>query len=632
MVDPVKPAALAPPSLSLWRAAQVLLDDPSLVAAFQEAAEAERAATTTTTKGPARRDPAALDAAASFDDAYATELHRSRYRLLDAVPLVDALAHVAGSDGVITGDEWQRLGPKFSPLALQLAERSKSAKPATGAQTRPLTDGVRPATRAALAAGSEVLVGTAQMPVLAALAAEAAQSKPLQGTRLFAVQHLFSSSYGLFEALEQAGVDPKKSHVFGKSYSSNAEVRRAMQDKGWTVQDDYGSFAADVKDGKLVGIQSPLLSALGEVLKKAAEHVPPEQVLLLDEGGKLNRMLHDVYPQHAHLCRIVEQTTNGLQSMEGTTLLAPAVSVASSQLKRDVEGPIIGEDVAASTLATLAGIDPRLADPRTTTIGVVGYGAVGSATAAAFAARGFKVVVTDIDPGAEQKAARAGAALSSSAGAGSIEVRPRAEVLGAGIIVGCTGRGCMTLDETKHVKDGAFLVSAASGDHEFPVVRTRAAIQQGAHRPPVAMKEWSKLIDDARTDIAANRAGTYAPAPTPGMDAGVQSLRFEDGRETFTFPTPRGPASLSSRDGTEALSMTNLFFRQGDRRFALLRGGTPINMDRDLPPTSIQLTRAMLFAACVQAVAETSPGWRTFSEGTQQRIESHWRQVQTTTP
>jgi hypothetical protein len=35
----------------------------------------------------------------------------------------------------------------------------------------------------------------------------------------------------------------------------------------------------------------------------------------------------------------------------------------------------------------------------------------------------------------------------------------------------------------------------------------------------------------------------------------------------------------------------------------------------------------MLFAACVQAVGEQTPGWKTFSTTTQQAIEDHWRSL-----
>ena len=74
--------------------------------------------------------------------------------------------------------------------------------------------------------------------------------------------------------------------------------------------------------------------------------------------------------------------------------------------------------------------------------------------------------------------------------------------------------------------------------------------------------------------------------------------------------------------------LANFFFRQGDRRFVLLRGGTPINMDRELPTRTIQLTRAMLFAGCLQALGEKSPGWKVFAEQTQRQIEADWLKVQ----
>jgi len=392
----IKDPPKAPPTLSVWRAAQVVLNEPALTEAFAEAQKAEKAekAEKAGKAGKAAPPSSTGKAGETFGDAYEKALHAQRYSLSAAVPLVDALAKVAGDDGVISGDEWQKFGPRFSGLALQIAEKSKSVKPATGNAAAVLVQRTAPETREALRKTTENIVGLDRMPVLQALVDEAAQTKPLAGHRLFAVQHLFASTHGLFEGLVQAGIQAEGSVVFGKNYSTNQEVKSALAARGFTVHDDYAGMEAMVDDGKLLGIDAPLLSGLREALKSAAAAKPPQKVLLLDEGGKLNKMLHDVLPEYAHLCTIVEQTTNGLQNMAGTTLKAPAVSVASSQLKREVEGPIIGEDVAAATLDLLQDIDPRLIAGKN--VGIVGYGAVGIATAKAFAERGFHVVVTDI--------------------------------------------------------------------------------------------------------------------------------------------------------------------------------------------------------------------------------------------
>ena len=613
----IKDPPKSPPALSIWRAAQVVLAEPALTEAFRAARDA---APTTGAKGV----EGAVEG--TFADAYEQSLKAQRYALSPSVPLVDALAKVAGDDGVISGDEWKKFGPRFSSLALQIAEKSQNVKPATGNGAEILMRGAAPATKAALRQTTENLVSLERMPVLQALVDEVEQHKPLANHRLFAVQHLFASTSGLFEGLIKAGIQAEGSVVFGKSYSTNHEVKGALEGKGFTVHADYAEKAAVVDGGKLVGIEAPLLTGLRQALQSAAAARPPQKVLLLDEGGKLNKMLHDVLPEYAHLCTIVEQTTNGLQNMAGTTLLAPAVSVASSQLKREVEGPIIGEDVAAATLDLLADLDPRLIQGKN--VGIVGYGAVGTATAKAFAERGFHVVVTDIRD--EAIAALLQGPITTAAG-GSISLAKRDVVLGAGIVVGCTGTGAMKLEETRALRDGAILVSAASGDHEFPQVNTRAGKAQGASNDHLPMKEWEASFDKAATELALKRAGTKKTGPIiidgGAHDFGIRSTAAIAGKGTAistAFPTGDGSTTSIPYGGRH---LSDFVLEQGQTRFMILRGGTPINLGRDLPPEAIQLTRSMLFAACIQAVSEEGTGWKTFAESTQARIEKHWRSL-----
>jgi S-adenosylhomocysteine hydrolase len=609
----IKDPPKSPPALSVWRAAQVILAEPALAEAFEETLEAEHGKATGKATGDA------------FDDAFDRALHAKRYSPTKGVALADALAQVAGDDGVIQGDEWKKFGPKFSPLAMQIAEKSKSVKPATGNDAALLIQGASPTTKAALEKTTENLVGLERMPVLKALVDDAEKTKPLAGHRLFAVQHLFASTHGLFEGLMKAGIQAEGSVVFGKNYSTNHEVKSALESSGFVVHDHYANKQAVVENGRIVGLEAPLLSELRAALQSAAAAKPPQKVLLLDEGGKLNKMLHDVLPQYAHLCTIVEQTTNGLQNMAGTTLKAPAVSVASSQLKREVEGPIIGEDVAAATVDLLKDLDPRLLKGKT--IGIVGYGAVGIATAKAFAERGFDVVVTDIRD--EAVAGLQRGPLTTTAG-GSIRLAKRDDVLGAGIVIGCTGTGAMSLEETKKLKDGAILVSAASGDHEFPQVQTKAAQQLGASKDRTPMKDWQKTFDKAAAELAGPKVSRpILTTSVAGAEHGITipDLELPGGGPGMATGFPVGDGTTTSIP-LGGVKLSEFVLQQQDRRFLVLRGGTPINLGRDLPPEAIQLTRSMLFAACIQAVSEKGTGWKTFSTDTQHRIEQHWRSLQ----
>ncbi|OGR13848.1 MAG: hypothetical protein A2341_01510, partial [Deltaproteobacteria bacterium RIFOXYB12_FULL_58_9] len=588
----VQSPAHKPADVSLWRAAQVLLGDSNLAGEFEKLAAV----------GSHSGGGSGFD----FIDA----LHKARgefakrYCLSAVAPVVEALATIANDDGLIAGDLCDSLGEARS-LLLQLLERAKRRGPIANQQNGDFSVLVSERTRELLDVSSEALVGLNQMPVLAALCDGVEKTKPLNGVRLFAIQHLFSSSFGLFEAFEKAGVNVEKSRVFGKPYSTNAEVVTALRRRGWNTDAEFQAVGVNVDStGHMVSLKSPLLDSLRETLEGAAAEQPPGRVLLLDEGGLLNRIVHEAFPKYAGLCSFVEQTTHGLQEMEGTVLLAPAVNVAGSELKRVVEGALMGEDVVAATLETLDRLDPRLIAGKT--IGIVGYGAIGQAVAAAFAARGFRVIVTDIDPEAEQRATRDGVELAALGGPGTIAVGRRQDVLGAGVLVGCTGRGCMSFREMGALSDGAILVNAASGNTEFPFTSLAAAKDQGARDitlPAHSTQAFAVTLREADTFIERSPTTVvYNGSRVESLQRWSPSECVEPGK--FLFPSASGPVALPIL-GYRAQLTSDLFFKCGKTRFSLLRGGTPINMDRDIAPKAIQLTRAMLFAGCLQAVRET---------------------------
>lgn len=209
---------------------------------------------------------------------------------------------------------------------------------------------------------------------------------------------------------------------------------------------------------------------------------------------------------------------------------------------------MIGESVVVSTLDGLRELHPDLDPPREAS--VLGYGAVGKATADALRRRGFEVRVYDID-GDRMAAARTAGYVTGT----------RDEVLGkAHLLFSCTGRTTLGPDQFGALPDGAILVNAASGNHELGMDQ----IEEGA----------GFLTDDPHEYVCPEG---FRRSIFKGLDVRLGDLAGDDQMYSRVL---RGPS--------------------GQERLAL-RSGYVVNMVDDIPPEFIQLTRALVFAGCLQA-------------------------------
>ena len=289
------------------------------------------------------------------------------------------------------------------------------------------------------------------------------------------------------------------------------------------------------------------------------EEAPARRFILLDDGGKLIRALHEYFPAYAKLCVAIEQTDRGIQVLEdmqakGIALNVPVVNMARSRAKKESEGPMIGESVAFHTDIELARVDPTFeVTPKIAT--VVGYGAVGQATAAALKRRGFHVVVYDPSPEAMRQAAADGC-----------EPLPREAALAtAHLLVGATGRGILTPNEFDLLPDHAVLVNAASGNHEFGLDTLDA-----------------KAFADA--DPLATERGGHMTTTFKGKTITVGDPLEGSSNLNRVIRTPKGKEVLA------------------------LRSGAVVNMTLGLPPEFAQVTLGLLLAGTLTAAKATTPG------------------------
>jgi len=487
----------------------------------------------------------------------------------DSVPraVVTALAQVAAQNGVVDVDTAsQRLGP-WATRILSMVDKAGHA----GTSHKERLDGVSGPVAAQVVRSTGDKRFLQRMPLLDEMLQQLGGKTPMKGVRMASVQHLFPTTEGLFRAFTLAGAPPEDHIVGGKNYSTNVEAYHRMDAEGY---DTHWMAAPRAREAGLDAEKVVKDMARAQLERMFADTPPDAKVappfLLLDDGGKLIDCLHREFPERVHQCVAVEQTDRGIQVLEkleddGIAVGCPVVNMARSWCKKDIEGPVIGESVVFHMEHAL---DQLAVDPKEKTACLVGFGAVGEAVAASLLRRGYTVVVTDPDPAAQQRAQDMGCTPMA-----------KEDALAQGhVLVGCTGKQSVTLDDLERLPDGAVLVNAASGNHELSLHELGEA-------------DYKRIDPHLDVDDQGRLTSSFA-----GQDLALGDLR--DGADTCH-------RVLRSADGKERLA---------------LRSGYVVNMTLGLPPEYVQLTLGLLLASCLQAVDAQQPGLVDLDDAAQQFI------------
>lgn len=402
--------------------------------------------------------------------------------------------------------------------------------------------------------------GLSRMPALSAMTEKFGGAQALEGLRFGAVQHLFPTTVGLLDALADNGLARDEAFIMGKNYSTNPDVMHRLQVDGWPVSGFSEMKLLTSNPDGTSGEMSPIagyLETLLEGLDPKSSKRP--SVLLLDEGGKLVKALHEHFPEYAPLCVAVEQTDRGIQVLDemvahGQPMLCPVVNVARSEAKKSLEAPMIGENIVDSTLTGLLSMQADLA-PTKREACVIGYGAVGRAVAQSLLRRGYEVFVNDVDP-AKQAQARADGCTATD----------RDDALSHGhLLVSCTGRTTLTPAEfDAKLPNRAVLVNAASGNHELGMDQVDEGGGRMTNDPLETINELGFRVSEfgGKEIILGDIAGQE--------DTFSRVIRTESGNERV-----------------------------------VVRSGYVVNMRDDIPPEYIQLTRSLLLGACLQAAGSS---------------------------
>jgi adenosylhomocysteinase len=282
------------------------------------------------------------------------------------------------------------------------------------------------------------------MPVLAGLKAEFAQTKPFRGKRISACMHVTAETANLMLTLQAGGADIT-----------------LVASNPLSTQDDIA--AALVKNH---GIK--VLAIHGENTKTYYAHL--NQALLnrpqitMDDGADLISLLHNKYQQQAQdILGSLEETTTGVIRLRALAahhkLLLPVIAVNDAKTKnlfdnRYGTGQSTLDGIVRATGILIAG----------KTMVVAGYGWCGRGFAMRARGMGAKVIVTEVDEIKSLEAAMDG-----------FQVMPMKAAAKVGDVF-CTITGDIKVIDREHFKlmrDGAMLCNSGHFDVEINIPALR---------------------------------------------------------------------------------------------------------------------------------------------------------------
>ena len=421
-------------------------------------------------------------------------------------------------------------------------------------------------------------VSNPEMPAFWKLVARLGKGAPLRGLRIAGIQHLLGTTGGLMRGLADSGAAPSDVAFIGKTYSQHEDVAAELQKDGFPVHLSDFESSLDVKfgvtgpsTGSAKNRPAELLNRLDELFEledvrsieklrdavRAGKAPKGRKFLLIDDGGELIELVHHHFPELHDRIVAVEQTTKGKKRVEALGLAFPVVDVAGSEAKRVWESPMIGRSVAKTTLAKLDGLKRQGVNVGKKVL-VIGFGAVGRATALALREQGYEVSVVDSRPEMIGEATGAGFGTHASLDA----ALPHAE-----IVIGATGGSGLAAEQLAKLPSGAVLINAASSATEF-VPKMSEIVQHWDSRL------WPKW--NGKAIVTSFQGKEFAMGPMKDL------LQFG-----------KAPAR---QDWVLRVA--------GGKELLLVNQGQVINFDGSVDPIParyIQLTRGLLYIAAVQA-------------------------------
>lgn len=461
----------------------------------------------------------------------------------------------------------------------------------------------------------------------------------LKGFILGRSGHLVDSSDALTRALLASGAEPGA--LRGKHYSAHPDALAREQARGFAENKLYVRDH-DAQADNVLNPDYAFWNRLAMQLPAGGDS--PKKLLIYDDGFAMLEQFHRLGDRADHLTPLiacVEQTERGALNCEqmekdGLPLKLNPTNMPRSWLKKLVEGPAIGECVAWHIERMLLEANPELRiEPKVAA--VVGYGAVGKATAAALAKRGYQIEVFDTDPRALRAAAQSGFGIggldrkaldriiqgeASPADQAAFEAA-RAKVFAKGhLAVNCTPGPGWSRAELALFPDEAVFANAGSNTHwQGPAPVLDLPEPMGVLGFQRAERAGENIDGQAKTTELRGLLG-YKTLPE------ARDLHSEDPEERvdrrgLRRTTFKGMDIVSGDVAGRETNYHQVVRGEGGKEQLILYGGSVVNLKYGLPPEYAQITYALLYVAgliATETMGETPPRWHPIPDATQKRM------------
>lgn len=345
-------------------------------------------------------------------------------------------------------------------------------------------------------------------------------------------QHILGSVVGQFEALWSLGLHPSRTFIVGKPYSTNRAAAMYLKHRGCHIRSGLGAYGTGAILLPAV-YQTDNNDALGSFFARVLNELPPRdltRLIVLDDGGLILAWLDQVSEnelftpeqiQRLSGLRVagVEQTTFGQRLVERLSSTPdvnarpiPIANVAETRLKTEKESRWIGDSVVRELDAWIRSSDARgehVSSLGEATVGLIGFGVVGSWVARALSDLARRMIVFDEDARKSSIARSIGYQVAHSIPELACE---------CSVLVGCTGAPDGVEIEASMLTPGMILASASSGNYEF----ARAFITGAKARRPKLNPE----INPGRPASGFDWIHSIFPIEVPGGRAFVLNGGF----------------------------------------------------------------------------------------------------------